>query len=336
MSIGTKCKCGALFESNLHLSGSGDPDAHPFEAAEPKQAPAATKKAEIVQAPRSEIVEPSVTESKNPKMQTLGALLAKAKDSFAAVATKHLTPDRLVKLAMVAASRQPQLLDCTPTSILQSVMTAAQLGVDCSGGVAGEAYLVPYRNSKNGKREAQLIVGYRGLLSLARRSGELDTLEAHVVHEKDEFECSFGLEPVLRHKPNLLLEDPGKLLIVYAIARLKDGGRQVEVMTRYQVNAIRARSKASNSGPWATDFEEMARKTVVRRICKYLPMSVELATALDHEDRVEGNLSSFDIVGDGPDPEGAADAAAALAEREAETKGDALLDKVRAATQGGA
>lgn len=224
------------------------------------------------------------------RMDTLRSLLEAAKPSMGQVVPKHVTPERLVKLALVAASRTPLLLQCEPKSIVQGVMTAAQLGLDC-GGVLGSAYLVPFKNQKQGGRyEAQLIVGYRGLVDLARRSGEIETIEAHVVYAHDTVEVAYGLDPVLRHVP-CLTGDAGEPILVYAIARLKDGGRQVEVMTRAEIERIRSRSRAGASGPWVTDWPEMARKTVVRRLCKYLPLSPELADALAADEKVEGPAS---------------------------------------------
>lgn len=212
------------------------------------------------------------------RMGTLKDLLEKNRGSLATVLPRHLTPERMMKLALVAASRNPVLLQCDQRSILQSVMAAAQLGLDPSG-TLGSAYLVPYRNRKKGTFECQLIPGYRGLIDLARRSGEIESIEAHVVFERDHFEIAYGLEPQLVHKPHLG-PDPGNVILVYAIARLKGGARQFEVMTRAQVESVRARSRAADDGPWKTDFDEMARKTVVRRLCKYLPLSTELAEAL--------------------------------------------------------
>jgi recombination protein RecT len=221
-----------------------------------------------------------VKERAQAKLVQLRDLFTKSAASMNAVATRHLTPEKLTKVALVAIGKSPDLLDCDSHSILQCVMTAAQLGLDCSG-VLGSAYLVPF------KGKATLIIGYRGLIDLARRSGEIDTIEAHVVREKDDFEIAFGLEPKLVHVPNLSA-DPGAAIIFYAIARLKDGGRQVEVMTRAEVDAIRKRSRASASGPWVTDYDEMGKKTVIRRLTKTLPLTAELASALAAEDEGEG------------------------------------------------
>lgn len=225
-----------------------------------------------------------IQKSGTSAIATLRDLLEKSKSKFQDVIPKHLSADRLVRVAIVACSRTPKLLLCTPVSVLNSVMQAAQLGLE-PGGPLGDAYLVPY------KETCQLIVGYRGLISLARRSGQIESLEAHVVHAKDRFICRWGLSPVLDHEPDWS-ENPGAIVAVYAVAKLKDGGTQAEVMTKPQVDAIRTRSRASGEGPWVSDYEEMARKTVVRRLCKYLPLSVELADALDDDARAEFGASS--------------------------------------------
>lgn len=228
-------------------------------------------------------------------IDTLRGLLERSRESMAMVLPRHLTPERMIKVALVAASRTPALLQCDPKSVVQSVMSAAQLGLDCSG-TLGSAYLVPYG------RTCQLIVGYRGLIDLARRSGQISSIEAHCVRANDAYEVEYGLNPVLRHKP-CLSGDPGEVVLVYAIARLVDGTIQTEVMTRAEVDAIRERSKAGRSGPWVTDYAEMARKTVVRRLCKYLPLSVELQDALALDDQVEtGGPVAIDVSAAEDDP----------------------------------
>lgn len=216
---------------------------------------------------------------------TLKAILEQASDAIAAIVPQHLTAKRMLKMALVAANRTPKLLTCTRESVLQSVMRASELGLDCSG-TLGSAYLVPFRNNKRGVMECVFWPGYRGLIDLARRGGQIATIEAHVVYQNDEFELQYGTSPKLNHSP-CIDSDPGKVRCVYAIARLRDGSVQTEVMTKAQVDSIRARSKAATSGPWATDYGEMARKTVVKRIAKYLPLSAELETALAIENDIE-------------------------------------------------
>lgn len=236
--------------------------------------------------------------SSRDKQLAIKDLLERAKPSIAAVIPKHLTPERLLKIALSATSRTPALLACTPQSILLAVMQAAELGLE-AGGLLGDGYLVPY------KGKAQFIVGYRGLINLARRSGQMRAIEAHVVRTADTFEVEFGLETKLVHRPSLH-GDPGDIVAVYSVAHFRDGGYQVEVMTRAEVDAIRKRSEASDSGPWVTDYAEMAKKTVIRRLCKYLPLSPELAKALEHEAAIDQNAPSpivdIDLVADEQPP----------------------------------
>lgn len=218
------------------------------------------------------------------RQQTIRDLLEKAKPKLAEVLPRHLTPDRLIRIACAATSRNRQLLACTPQSLLLAVMNAAQLGLE-AGSPLGSAYLVPYGDT------CQLIVGYRGLIELARRSGQIASIEAQVVHDNDEFICERGFNPVLRHIP-CWKGDPGDMYAAYAIAKLTDGSSQVEVMTKAQIDAIKNRSRAGRSGPWVTDYSEMARKTVVRRLCKYLPLSVEMSKALDMDAHSEAGSST--------------------------------------------
>ena len=229
------------------------------------------------------------------RLRTLAGFMEGRKSYLAQILPKHLTPERVIKVAITAASRTPALLQCTPESFALAVIQASQLGLE-AGSPLGEAYLVPY------KTECTLIVGYRGYIALARRSGQIESIEARVVHARDRIRITYGLDAHLEHEPFLASPpdpqadaeafeawmaeaDPGPVVAAYAIARLKGGMTQVEVMTRAEIEAIRRRSRASASGPWVTDFAEMARKTVVRRLAKYLPMSIELANAIEVDER---------------------------------------------------
>lgn len=231
------------------------------------------------------------------KMANLRSALEKSLPNIQAVAAKHLTPERMVKVVLGAASRNPLLLECTPVSVVKAVLQAAELGLE-PGGALGDFYLVPFKNGKTGQREVQGIPGYRGLISLARRSGEIANLYAEAVYEGDEFEVSYGLDLNLAHKPNFesdQREDPRHLRFVYAVARFKDGTNQFVVLSRKQIEGLRRRSKASDSGPWVTDYEEMAKKTAIRRLAKYLPLSPEMGKALELQERAEIGESTLDI-----------------------------------------
>ena len=221
--------------------------------------------------------------------KSLQALLESRKDAISAVLPKHLDADRLLKIALVAVSKNELLMKCSQTSILQSVMTAAQLGLDC-GGALGSSYLVPFYDNKKNGYECQLVVGYRGLIDLARRSGQIVSIEARIVYENDTFELDYSLAGAkLTHKP-CLDGEPGEMRLVYAVGTLKDGGHQFEIMTRAQIEKIRMISQTGkrNTGPWRDHYDEMARKTVVKRLAKYLPISVELSDAIDNDNKAEG------------------------------------------------
>lgn len=237
---------------------------------------------------------------KQDPQQTLKAMLERMKPALAAVLPKHVTADRMLKVVLSATARQPKLLECSTTSIVRSVMQAGELGLEV-GGLLGEAYLVPYNNKvedENGRtrweKQAQCIPGYKGLIKLARQSGQIASIIAVVVYVEDKFRV-LPAEDRIEHEPDLKGDrNDEDIVAVYAIARFREGGQQIDYMTLAEVDKIRARSKSAESGPWVTDFAEMARKTVVRRLCKYLPLSAELAQAIEldneHEERERHNV----------------------------------------------
>jgi recombination protein RecT len=222
------------------------------------------------------------------KVETVRDLILKNRSQIEMALPKHLSTDRLIRMALTSFSTTPRLLEATPRSLLGAVIQCAQLGLE--PGTIGMAYLVPYRNRKRGITEVQFIPGYRGLLMLARRSGEISTIQAHCVYAEDAFSYSYGLTPALTHTPSEK-EDRGSLTHVYAVARLKDGGAQFDVMTKAEVDTHRDRySRAAKEGPWVTEYPEMAKKTILRRLCKLLPASVELNTAVLLSERAELQL----------------------------------------------
>lgn len=169
-----------------------------------------------------------------------------------------MTPERFSRIVLSALSANPKLSETTPQSFLGAMMTAAQLGVEPNTPL-GQAYLIPYWNGKTKVLECQFQLGYKGLIDLAYRSGEVSTIMAQVVYENDEFEYTFGLEPKLVHRP--AQHDRGEPVSVYAMFRTKDGGFGYEVMSMEDIRAHAQRySKSYSSGPWQTNFEEMAKK----------------------------------------------------------------------------
>lgn len=189
------------------------------------------------------------------------------KKQLALAVPKHLNADRMARIAATEVRKNKALLNTEPTSFLGSVMQAAQLGLE-PGSALGQVYLVPYGN------QCQLILGYRGMIDLARRSGQVLSLNAYAVREGDDFSFQLGLKPDIHHVPSLEADRIKKpITYVYAVATLKGGGYQFEVMSRAEVEAVRAKAKSKNI--WNTYFEEMAKKTVIRRLFKYLPVSIE-------------------------------------------------------------
>lgn len=230
-------------------------------------------------------------DEKNP-VQSFRGFLEKQKAQIAAALPKHISPDRMIRLATTEFAKNPTLQKCTPISVFGALIQASQLGLEV--GVLGQAYMVPYQNKKTGTMEAQFIPGYKGLIALARRSGEVSSIETHIVYEHDEFELELGIDSHLKHKPYLEGER-GAPRLVYGVAKFKDGGHHLEWMSIAEVNKIRARSKAASNGPWVTDYEQMVRKTLIRRMANYLPMSIELNLALQVSDATEeGKRATID------------------------------------------
>lgn len=189
------------------------------------------------------------------------------KKQLALAVPKHLNADRMARIAATEVRKNKALLNTEPTSFLGSVMQAAQLGLE-PGSALGQAYLVPYGN------QCQLIIGYKGMIDLARRSGQVLSLNAYAVREGDDFNFQLGLKPDIHHVPRLEADRIKKpITYVYAVATLKGGGYQFEVMSRAEVEAVKAKAKSKNI--WNSYFEEMAKKTVIRRLFKYLPVSIE-------------------------------------------------------------
>lgn len=215
---------------------------------------------------------------------TVRGALEKLKPQLAMALPKHLSSDRLLRVTMTAVQTNPKLLECDRTSLYAAVLTCAQLGLEPDG-VLGQAYLVPFKS--RGAMKVQFIPGYKGYLQLARNSGEISSIQAHEVCQNDLFSYEYGLSEHLRHKP--AEGDRGEITHFYAYAKFKDGAHVFEVMTRSEVDKIRDDSegyKAFKAGfikstPWESHYPQMGRKTAIRRLANYLPLSVQRAAVLD-------------------------------------------------------
>jgi recombination protein RecT len=237
------------------------------------------------------------------KTDTIQALLEKHGPEIAMVLPQHVTPERLLRIAISEVRRNPKLANCSSASLLSAIFSCASLGLE-PGGPLGHAYLIPYG------QECTFQVGYKGMIDLARRSGQIESLSARAVYQNDAFQYSFGLHEDLVHQP--ATGDRGQLTHAYAVARLKDGGIQFEVMDRQELEEVRdgsqgyqmAKKYNKKDTPWISSFDEMCRKTVIRRLFKYLPVSVEIAKvvsldeAADYGRRQESELDHILL----PDP----------------------------------
>lgn len=194
------------------------------------------------------------------------------KEEIAKALPKHCTPDRFLRVALTALVKTPKLADCTPASVCNALLTLSQFGLEADG---RRAHLIPYGNV------CTLILDFKGIAELILRSGLVSYLHADVVCENDAF--SYNMGQVEKHTIDFKKER-GAVYAFYSICKFKDGTSKADVMTVDEVKAIQARSKAGRSGPWITDFNEMGKKTVFRRLSKWLPLSPEIREAVEADD----------------------------------------------------
>ncbi len=217
------------------------------------------------------------------------AMLEQFKGEIARALPKHLSPDRMVRIALTAFRMNPKLAQTDPRSVFAAVIQSSQLGLEV--GLMGEAHLVPFGS------QCQLIPGYQGLMKLARNSGIVQDIYGHEVRINDKFDIVLGLNRTLVHEPLKKSgfpssdEERGTIVGFYAVAVFKDGTRTFHAMSKEQIEQVRDNSrgyqmakKYGKESPWDTHFIPMGLKTVIRRLCNLLPKSPELAMALAMDD----------------------------------------------------
>ena len=213
---------------------------------------------------------------KENKSKTIFDVIQAGAKQFATALPKHINSDRFVRIAITTIRQNPKLAQCNQESLLGALMVSAQLGLE--PGVLGQCYLIPYG------RECQFQIGYKGMIDLLRRSGQLKDIYAYSVYENDEFEMTYGLDRDLKHKPNL--QNKGNFIGCYCVAVLKDDARAFEYMTKEEIEAHGKKfSKTYGNGPWKSDFESMAHKTVVKKMLKWLPLSVEFLEMANKDEK---------------------------------------------------
>jgi recombination protein RecT len=235
------------------------------------------------------------------KEDPVASLIEKLKPQMALALPKHLNPERMGRIMLTEMRRVPKLAECGKESLLGALMMCSQLGLEPGNGL-GHAYLLPFeRRAKVGGQwqtvgiDCQLIVGYRGMIDLARRSGQIVSIAARTVHKNDHFAYRLGLDETIEHIP--ADGERGDMTHVYAVAKLKDGGVQFEVMSKHDIEKVRLQSKAKDNGPWQTHFDEMAKKTAIRRLFKYLPVSIEMQRAVTIDEQADaGILQDHNVV----------------------------------------
>lgn len=220
-------------------------------------------------------------------MKNMQDLIISMKGQIEAALPSVITGERFARMVLTAMSNTPKLASCTPKSFLGAMMQAAQLGLEPNTPL-GEAYLIPFMN--HGTLECQFQVGYKGMISLAHRSGLY--VQAHEVHENDEFIVEYGLEPKLVHKP--VFKDRGPVIAYYGVWKDKDGISGFEIMSKEDVEAhARKYSQSYGKGfsPWKTNFDEMAKKTVIKKALKYAPLTTEFIRGITADGTIKTEIS---------------------------------------------
>ncbi len=229
----------------------------------------------------------------NGALGTLNGFLTARRANLAEVLPKHMSPDRMLKIAISAASRNPKLLECSPESFYTALHTSSQLGLEPNTPL-GHGYLIPYFNKHTGKMEAQFQSGYKGIADLAMRDGRVASIDCYCVYSCDEFDVLFGLHPKLEHRPILdatTYGDEDEIKAFYAVAHFTNGSEpKFCVMTRRQMDQHRDKyclRKGNVNEFWQRNYVSMALKTVVKQLCKLLPQSVQLAEAIAADNEIE-------------------------------------------------
>lgn len=220
---------------------------------------------------------------------------------------KHITKDRILSVVAMAFRKNPKLQQCSKNSLLAAIITASQLGLELNTPL-GHACVIPFENKRfvNGEwkkvLEAEFQLEYQGLIDLAYRTGEYETIYAEEVDSSDKFEMELGLNKRLIHIPND--EPSGKIKGYYAVYRLKNGGYDFKYQSVKQIEAWAekyspgyrqlqkdlAAKKDPKNNAWHTSFDQMAKKTVLKMLLKYAPKSIELARQLILDETVKDTI----------------------------------------------
>lgn len=228
------------------------------------------------------------------KTTEISSLLAKYKDSILEVLPKHITPERMVQMVSYIIAKNPEIANCTIQSIIGAMIQTSILGFIPSDSL-GLCYYVPYsQRNKDGSysKVVQFQIGYKGFIDLARRSNEVKTIYAEVVYSSDIFEFEMGLNPILRHVPDFESKrTDNDIVYAYAVAHYVNGGFNFVVLTKNEIEKLRLRSpmQKDSSNPsytWKTDYSAMAKAKAIKQLSKYLPLTIDIKTALSSDGTV--------------------------------------------------
>lgn len=238
--------------------------------------------------------EPLAVTQKKTMMQVIKSMEGEFKKALPSV----ITPERFTRMALTTISANPDIAACTPQSFAGALLQAAQLGLEPNT-VLGQCYLIPYNNNVRGIdgswqkiKQVQFQVGYKGMIDLAYRSGEIESIQAHCVYENDKFEYAYGLEPKLEHIP--AMSDRGRVIGAYAVFKTKSGGFGFEVMSVDDITSHAQKfSKCfdNKNTPWQTNFEEMCKKTVLKKALKYAPLKSDFVKGVAADETVKSEIS---------------------------------------------
>lgn len=205
----------------------------------------------------------------------------KMQEQFGKALPKHLSAERFVRVCLTALTRTPELVNCTQESFFKCILDLSAMGLEPDG---VRAHLIPYKNNRENTTECTLLIDYKGLVELVRRSGDVVRIHADVVCASDIFEFSVG--QILKHTWDIA-KPRGTTVAVYAMVVFKAGESQAVVLTKDEIESVRSRSKSKDKGPWVTDYNEMAKKVAFRRLCKWLTLSPDLLQHIANEDEAE-------------------------------------------------
>ena len=231
------------------------------------------------------------SKKKPPAFDTIGAMIERLKPQIERALPKHVTAERLARVMLTAIRNNPRLQQAEAVSLMASIMTAAQLGLEANTPL-GQCWIIPYKNNKTGRYEAQFQMGYQGLVELCYRTDKYKVIDAYAVDEADNFEYEFGTNGYVKHRP---ADKPtGKIVYYYAYYKIVNGGENFKVWSRDKVyqHAVRyskswdkKENKFFFGSAWAENFDSMALVPVIKNVLKVAPKSIELSTAMRNDNQ---------------------------------------------------